>query len=82
MRFLRKLWGSDEERPMRGDTRVTYWRAPAAGWSWHCQDGNNEVVCASNQGYADEQSCLEGIENARDAMNCAKLVKRTIAAPQ
>lgn len=70
MKFLKKLFGITEARPHRGDTRITYWKS-ATGWSWHCQDGNNEVVCSSNQGYETAAACLAGVRNASEAMNGA-----------
>jgi uncharacterized protein YegP (UPF0339 family) len=84
MKFLRKIFGEGEQRPARGDTRITYWRTlpDATGiavWNWHCQDGNNEVVCGSTQGYQSEAACLRGIANAQDAMCTATPVRRDLA---
>lgn len=80
LKFLRKAFGPDESRPMRGDTRVTYWQHPDTGkWNFHVQDGNNEVLCQSTQGYNSEASVLDGIENAREAFETACVVKRTVA---
>ncbi len=81
MKFLRKVFGADESRPARGDTRVTYWREPGHGtYNFHVQDGNNEVVCQSTQGYVTEEGCLEGIENARQAFSSAVVVRRIVAS--
>ncbi len=78
-RFLKRVFGIGEERPRRGDTRVTYWRETMGRkWNFHVQDGNNEIVCQSNQGYETEAACLKGIENARDAFNDAIVVKREL----
>lgn len=76
MKFLKKLFGVQDARPSRGDTRVSYWKNRAAQWNWSCQDGNNQVVCGSTQGYETEAGCLKGIENARDALYNAVVVKR------
>jgi uncharacterized protein YegP (UPF0339 family) len=78
MKFLKKLFGPTEYRPGVGEPRVTYWNTPSVGWNFHVQDGNNEVVCQSTQGYRSEAEVLSGIENARDAFNNATPVRREL----
>lgn len=81
--FLRKhfgqLLGVPAPRPRRGDTRVSYWMNMDRKWNFHVQDGNNEVVCQSSQGYGSEAACLAGIENARHAFTDAVVVQRELA---
>lgn len=79
-RFLAKVLGIKAQHLARGDTRVNYWREKTSRrWNWNCMDGNNEIVCSSNQGYNTEQGCTEGIENARDALATAFVLKKELA---